>query len=106
MTGIVAYVLQETGHRSGAPFRLRAGATAEVSAQVAAFCREPKPAKGIMSELGLRHWKTFQANYLAPLMAMGVFERTIPDKPRSRLQRYRTTEKGRTALVGTGGQDA
>jgi hypothetical protein len=47
-----------------------------------------------MAELGLKHWKTFQANYLTPLIAMGVLERTIPDKPRSRLQRYRTTASG------------
>jgi predicted HTH transcriptional regulator len=49
--------------------------TAEVTAQVAAFCREPQPAKAIMAELGLKHWKTFQANYLAPLMAMSICPR-------------------------------
>jgi hypothetical protein len=65
---------------------------------VAAFCRDPKPAKAIMAELGLKHWKTFQTNYLAPLMAMGILERTIPDKPRSRMQRYRTTEAGLAML--------
>jgi hypothetical protein len=31
--------------------------TALVTAQVAAFCREPQPAKAIMSELGLKHTK-------------------------------------------------
>ncbi len=71
--------------------------TAEVTAQVAAFCREPQPAKAIMAELGLKHWKTFQANYLVPLMDMGILERTIPSKPRSRMQRYRTTEAGLAA---------
>ena len=55
----------------------------QVTAQVAAFCREPQPAKAIMAELGLKHRSTFQANYLAPLMAMDILERTIPDKPRS-----------------------
>ena len=89
--------------------RVTAHATAEVTApacaeaasagrQVAAFCREPQSAKAIMAELGLNHWKTFQANYLAPLMAMGILERTIPGKPRSRMQRYRTTEAGLAAL--------
>ena len=68
--------------------------TAEVTAQVATFYREPQPAKAVMAELGLMHWKTFQANYLASLMARDILERTIPDKPRSRLQRYRTTEAG------------
>ena len=61
--------------------QVTAEVTAEVTAQVAAFCREPQPAKAIIAELGLNHWKTFQANYLAPLMAMGILERTIPDKP-------------------------
>ena len=71
-------------------------AAAQVTAQVATFYREPQPAKAIMAELGLKHWKTFQANYLAPLVAMGILERTIPDKPRSRMQRYTTTKgKGR-----------
>jgi len=72
--------------------------TPHVTAQVTAFCREPQPAKAIMAELGLKHWKTFQANYLAPLMAMDILERTIPDKPRSRLQRYKTTDAGLAML--------
>ena len=75
--------------------------TAQVTAQVATFCREPKPARAIMAELGLRHWKTFQANYLAPLLAMGILERTVPDKPRSRMQQYRTTQAGKTVLEET-----
>jgi ATP-dependent DNA helicase RecG len=84
--------------------QVSAQVTAEVTAQVAAFCREPKSAKAIMAELGLKHWKTFQTNYLAPLMAMGVLERTIPDKPRSRMQRYRTTGAG-LALMKDGTTD-
>ena len=75
---------------------------ASAGRQVATFYREPQPAKAIMTELGLKHWKTFQTNYLAPLMAMGILERTIPDKPRSRMQRYRTTEAGKAALEELG----
>jgi hypothetical protein len=65
---------------------------AQLTAQVAAFCREPKPAKATTAERGLKHWETCQANYSAPLMAMDILERTIPGKPRSRMQRYRTRE--------------
>ena len=43
-----------------------------------------------MAELGLKHWKTFQTNYLEPMLVAGILERTIPDKPQSRLQKYRT----------------
>ena len=82
----------------GGAAEVTAQVTAEVIAQVAAFCQESKPAKAIMTELGLKHWKTFQANYLTPLMAMGILERTIPEKPRSRMQRYRLTSAGEEAL--------
>ena len=71
---------------------------ASAGRQVAAFCRTPRSAKDIMAEPGLKHWKTFQADYLEPLMAMGILERTIPDKPRSRMQRYKTTEAGLAML--------
>lgn len=74
--------------------------TVEVTAQVAAFCREPRSAKQIIAELGLKHWKTFQNNYLLPLIGMRVLERTVPDKARSRMHRYRTTE-ARLAILRT-----
>ena len=51
-----------------------------------------------MEALGLKHWKTFQANYLLPLMEAGLIEPTIPDKPRSSKQKYRLTAKGRELL--------
>jgi ATP-dependent DNA helicase RecG len=72
--------------------------TAQVTAQVAAFCQDPRSSKEIMELLGLRHWKTFQRNYLNPLLAAGLIERTIPEKPNSSLQKYRLTAKGRSFL--------
>jgi ATP-dependent DNA helicase RecG len=74
--------------------------TAQVTAQVGLFCREPHSAKEIMAHLGLKHWKTFQQSTLNPLLAAGFIERTIPDKPQSRLQKYRLTEAGRQAIAG------
>ncbi|OGG06011.1 MAG: hypothetical protein A3F83_12555 [Candidatus Glassbacteria bacterium RIFCSPLOWO2_12_FULL_58_11] len=81
--------------------QVTAQVTMQVTTQVAAFCREPKSAKEIMAELGLKHWKTFQTNYLLPLLEAGILERTIPDKPRSRLQKYRTTQGGLQSLKST-----
>ena len=73
--------------------RVNPEATPEVTAQVVAFCTEPRSAKEIMAARGLKHWKTFQINYLNPLLEAGILERTIPDKPRSPQQRYRLTQK-------------
>ena len=67
-------------------------ASAQVTAQVVLNCQPPRSAREIMAHLGLRHWKTFQANYLKPLLEDGVLERTIPDKPKSPLQKYRLTD--------------
>lgn len=49
----------------------------------------------IQAVLGLKDEKHFRAAYLKPALAVGVIEMTIPDKPRSRLQKYRLTAKGR-----------
>jgi len=40
----------------------------------------------------------FKRIYLDPALADGLIEMTIPDKPTSRLQKYRLTEKGRKLL--------
>ena len=76
--------------------------TAQVTAQVVTFCQEAKSAKEIMAHLGLKHWKTFQSNYLLPLLRAGIVEMTIPEKPRSSRQRYRLAEKGRQVLEEQG----
>ena len=43
----------------------------------------------IMDKLGLSHKPTFRKNYLNPALEKGVIEMTMPDKPRSRNQKYR-----------------
>lgn len=68
--------------------------TAEVTAEVLAFREEPRKGRAIMENLGLKHWKTFHNNYLKPLMDGGLVAMTIPEKPRSSKQQYRTTEAG------------
>ncbi len=50
--------------------------------------------------LGIKHRPTFRENYLHPALTQGFIEVTLPDKPTSRLQRYRLTDKGRARLAG------
>jgi ATP-dependent DNA helicase RecG len=49
----------------------------------------------IQNTLGLKHEDHFREAYLSPALAAGLVEMTIPDKPTSRLQKYRLSAKGR-----------
>lgn len=74
----------------------------QVSDQVAALLRVLKHrtlgALECMNRLKLSHRPTFRANYLNPALDHDLIERTIPDKPTSRLQKYRLTAKGRALI--------
>jgi predicted transcriptional regulator len=52
----------------------------------------------IQKKLGIKHRPTFRKNYLYPAIAFGLITPTIPDKPNSRPQKYRLTEKGKNLL--------
>ena len=54
----------------------------------------------LQERLSLKHRPTFRANYLHPALDAGLIEMTLPDKPSSRLQKYRLTEAGRNRLAG------
>jgi ATP-dependent DNA helicase RecG len=66
--------------------------------KVLSACVEPRSSAEIQMLTGMKHRETFQRNYLDMLLKDGLIERTIPDKPRSRHQRYRTTAKGKKIL--------
>ncbi len=50
--------------------------------------------KEIQAALGLMDEKHFRQAYQQPAVAAGLIEMTVPNKPQSRLQKYRITSKG------------
>ncbi|WP_419638733.1 Fic family protein, partial [Thiolapillus sp.] len=47
----------------------------------------------LMAALGLSDRKSFRERYLQPALQAGLIEMTIPDKPNSRLQKYRLVQR-------------
>ena len=57
---------------------------------LAALGNDELSAVELMKRLGLSHRPTFRKNYLDPALNAHMIVRTIPDKPNSRLQKYRS----------------
>lgn len=71
--------------------------TEQVTEQVAAIleaARVPRTRAELQEVSGLKHRPHFIKAYLEPLLTARWLEMTVPDKPRSSKQRYRTTELG------------
>ncbi|MCD6526355.1 MAG: hypothetical protein J7K75_05135 [Desulfuromonas sp.] len=50
--------------------------------------------EALQTAFDLQDCKSFRERYLKPVLADGLIEMTIPDKPNSGLQKYRLTDKG------------
>lgn len=58
--------------------------------KILAFCMEPRSKTEIMKHCGYKDIKNFVQKYLRPLLDRGDLQMTIPDKPRSKNQKYIT----------------
>jgi ATP-dependent DNA helicase RecG len=75
--------------------------TGEVTMEVARllpFCLQPESRRVLQEKLKLRNADHFRKAYILPSIEDGWIEMTIPDKPQSRLQKYRLTAKGKAWL--------
>jgi ATP-dependent DNA helicase RecG len=73
--------------------------TEQVGRLVFALQGQALAGTAIMEGLGLVHRPTFLYSYLQPALAAGLIKMTVPEKPTSRMQQYRLTEKGTAWLV-------
>jgi ATP-dependent DNA helicase RecG len=95
-TGEVTEVV--TGVVAGEVTGVVTGEVSQEIIRIATICAIPKSRKELMAGLGLKHEDHFREVYLLPAMETGIIEQTIPDKPTSRLQKYRLTGKGHKLL--------
>jgi predicted HTH transcriptional regulator len=72
--------------------------TMQVAQALSAAAMGPQSRDKMQTAAGLANREHFRKAYLDPLVTAGWLSRTIPDKPTSRLQKYRLTEKGRAWL--------
>ena len=70
--------------------------------EVLRFCRQEQPLVAMMNIVGRQNRTKFRDGLVKPLIGAGLLGLTIPDKPRSRMQRYRTTEAGLAMLKNAG----
>jgi ATP-dependent DNA helicase RecG len=83
--------------------RVTGEVTDEVTGEVLKFLailKSPMTRMELQKTLGLKGQANFRNRYLKPSLALGAVEMTVPEKPNSRLQRYKITDKGRKLLRG------
>ncbi len=66
--------------------------------KVLQLCLSERTLLEIMGEMQLTSRNKFRKNFILPLLGLSLIERTVPDKPNSRNQKYRITSKGKEML--------
>ncbi len=97
---------RQTGDLRGATAQVTGEVAGEVSEQVGEQVRsmllacsdDPKSKADMLKAAGLAPAYLNYKRHLQRLLAADLVERAIPEKPTSRLQKYRLTQKGRDTL--------
>ena len=99
-----SFLIRLPAHPDALP-ELGGGATPQVTPHVSpqverliAVCEGELLREELQERLGLRDRKHFRNAFLHPALDAGLLEMTVPEKPKSRNQRYRLTDKGRQVL--------
>ncbi|CAN5394505.1 hypothetical protein BH23VER1_BH23VER1_13240 [soil metagenome] len=70
----------------------------QVTKILKACARTPRSKAELLKSAGLANAYLNYKRHIQPLVAGGLLEMTLPNKPNSRLQKYRLTEKGRRMI--------
>lgn len=62
------------------------------------ICQEPQHIQVLMDAFNWSHRTKFRNKFISPLLDNGLLEMTLPDKPKSKLQKYKTTNLGTEIL--------
>jgi len=124
--GIPPPIFQEIGPAAVVTFKVRVGSTAPETQPELALTRnqvgtksalsrhqveilrnslEEKNLLDLMAVIGRRDRTKFRTKFINPLLDLGLLAMTVPGRPKSRLQCYRTTEKGLKALADISTED-
>lgn len=94
-------LVEELSRKGPSPTQSPTQSTDPVRRLLAVLSTGEMASSELREALKIKHRPTFRENYLHPALDAGFIEYTIPEKPNSRLQRYRLTEQGRSVLQGT-----
>ncbi|MBP1568400.1 MAG: AAA family ATPase, partial [Oscillospiraceae bacterium] len=64
--------------------------TEDLHSKILDFCKTAKSKQEIAAEIGYKDAKSLVKRHLKPLVEQGKLSLTIPDKPTSRNQKYKT----------------
>lgn len=64
-----------------------------VQKDIIQFCSIPRSARDILDHIGYAYNSTNIANHIKPLLHLGFLEMTEPDKPNSKNQKYRKSQR-------------
>lgn len=97
LLGAILTALREAGDSQSGE-QVSAAVSEQVAKILKACSNSPQSKARLLDAAGLANAYLNYKRHIQPLIAEGWLEMTIPDKPNSRLQKYRLTPKGRSLL--------
>ena len=104
---IVTFRAQLVAGGAAGPSEAQSGAQSEAQSirVLGALSRGALSARALADALGMRSKTGALKRTLSEMLSETLIEYTLPDKPNSRLQKYRLTPEGEKALTERGGED-